>query len=106
MTNAALHVARTGLDAQSARMRVIANNLANVNTTGFNRDRANFETLPYQIMTAPGAPASAENRYAPGLSLGSGLGMNGPARLNNPGTPPQPANPPHPANSGDGSSPM
>ena len=45
MTNAALHVARTGLDAQSARMRVIANNLANVNTTGFKRDRAEFQTL-------------------------------------------------------------
>ena len=45
MTNAALHVARTGLDAQNEKMRVIANNLANVNTTGFKRDRANFETL-------------------------------------------------------------
>jgi flagellar basal-body rod protein FlgG len=56
MTNAALHVARTGLDAQSARMRVIANNLANVNTTGFKRDRVQFETLAYQTMTAPGAP--------------------------------------------------
>ena len=55
MTNAALHVARTGLDAQAARMRVIANNLANVNTTGFQRDRAEFETLAYQMMTAPGA---------------------------------------------------
>ncbi|HEY9554041.1 flagellar basal-body rod protein FlgG [Allosphingosinicella sp.] len=85
MTNAALHVARTGLDAQSARMRVIANNLANVNTTGFKRDRANFETLAYQIMTAPGAPASAENRYATGLSLGSGVEMTGTARVNSQG---------------------
>ncbi|PWG02031.1 flagellar basal-body rod protein FlgG [Sphingosinicella humi] len=85
MTNAALHVARTGLDAQSARMRVIANNLANVNTTGFKRDRATFETLAYQIMTAPGAPASAENRYATGLSLGSGVEMTGTARVNSQG---------------------
>ena len=54
MTNAALHVARTGLDAQNERMRVIANNLANVNTTGFKRDRAQFETLAYQALTAPG----------------------------------------------------
>ena len=45
MTTAALHVARTGLDAQQERMQVIANNIANVNTTGFKRDRANFETL-------------------------------------------------------------
>ena len=85
MTNAALHVARTGLDAQSSRMRVIANNLANVNTTGFKRDRATFETLAYQTMTAPGAPASAENRYATGLSLGSGVQMTGTARVNSQG---------------------
>ncbi|MFN3944655.1 MAG: flagellar basal-body rod protein FlgG [Allosphingosinicella sp.] len=85
MTNAALHVARTGLDAQSARMRVIANNLANVNTTGFKRDRAQFETLAYQTMTAAGAPASAENRYAVGLSLGSGVHMTGTARVNTQG---------------------
>ena len=62
MSFGALHVARTGLDAQGFRMQVIANNLANVNTTGFKRDRASFETLSYQLMTAPGAPSSAENR--------------------------------------------
>ncbi|MFQ0801037.1 hypothetical protein AN648_15135, partial [Listeria monocytogenes] len=49
MTNAAMHIARTGLDAQDMRMRVISNNLANVNTTGFKRDRASFETLAYQV---------------------------------------------------------
>ena len=46
MSTSALQVARTGLDAQSARMRIIANNLANVNTTAFQRDRAEFATLP------------------------------------------------------------
>jgi flagellar basal-body rod protein FlgG len=81
MTNAALHVARTGLDAQSARMRVIANNLANVNTTGFKRDRAEFQTLAYQQMTAAGATASGDNRYAVGLNLGSGVQMTGTARV-------------------------
>ena len=85
MSNAALHVARTGLDAQNSRMRVIANNLANVNTTGFKRDRAEFETLAYQTMTAPGAPASGENLYAVGLSLGSGVNMTGTARVNTQG---------------------
>ena len=59
MSFGALHVARTGLDAQSFRMQVIANNLANVNTTGFKRDRANFETLAYQTMTTAGSPSSA-----------------------------------------------
>jgi flagellar basal-body rod protein FlgG len=81
MSNAALHVARTGLDAQSARMRVIANNLANVNTTAFRRERAEFQTLAYQTVTAPGANSSAENRYAIGLNLGSGVQMTGVARI-------------------------
>ncbi|WP_106638994.1 flagellar basal-body rod protein FlgG [Allosphingosinicella vermicomposti] len=86
MTNAALHVARTGLDAQSARMRVIANNLANVNTTGFKRERAQFETLAYQTLVAPGSPSSAENRYATGLSLGGGVQMTSIARTNTAGS--------------------
>ncbi|SNS84367.1 flagellar basal-body rod protein FlgG [Sphingomonas laterariae] len=86
MTNAALHVARTGLDAQNLRMRVIANNLANVNTTGFKRDRASFETLAYQAMTAPGAPSSADNKYATGTSLGSGVQVKGTAKIDTQGT--------------------
>ncbi len=102
MTNAALHVARTGLDAQAARMRVIANNLANVNTTGFKRDRAQFETLAYQTMTAPGANSSAENKYANGLSLGSGVQMTGTARVNTQGAMSQTDNPYDLAIEGDG----
>ena len=49
MSNAAMHVAKTGVEAQQLKMQVIANNLANVNTTGFKKDRVNFETLVYQI---------------------------------------------------------
>ena len=48
MSTSSMHVAKTGLNAQQTRMQIIANNLANVNTTGFKRDRANFETLLYQ----------------------------------------------------------
>src|SRR5690606_18139915 len=86
MSIGALHVARTGLDAQSFRMQVIANNLANVNTTGFKRDRASFETLSYQMMTQPGAPSTAENRYATGLNLGTGVALGGTARIDTQGT--------------------
>ena len=86
MSNAALHVARTGLDAQSARMRVIANNLANVNTTAFQRERAEFQTLSYQTMVAPGAASSGDNRYAIGLSLGTGVQMTGTARVTTAGS--------------------
>ena len=86
MSFGALRVARTGLDAQGFRMQVIANNLANVNTTGFKRDRASFETLSYQMMTAPGAPSSAENRYATGLNLGTGVALAGTARIDTQGS--------------------
>ncbi|UAK26060.1 flagellar basal-body rod protein FlgG [Sphingomonas nostoxanthinifaciens] len=86
MTNAALHVARTGLDAQNSRMQVIANNLANVNTTGFKRDRANFESLDYQQITAPGAPSSDANKYATGLNLGTGVKIMATSRIDTQGS--------------------
>jgi flagellar basal-body rod protein FlgG len=86
MANSALHVARTGLDAQNTRMRVIANNLANVNTTGFKRDRAAFETLAYQQMTTPGAPSSEANKFAIGLAVGSGVQLAGTSRIDTQGT--------------------
>ena len=81
MSNSALQVARTGLDAQSERMRIIANNLANVNTTGFQRDRAEFATLAYQTVTAAGARSSGDNQYATGLNLGTGVRMTGTGRV-------------------------
>ena len=43
--DASLWIAKTGLTAQQTRMQVISNNLANVNTTGFKKDRAVFEDL-------------------------------------------------------------
>ncbi|MDY0959443.1 MULTISPECIES: flagellar basal-body rod protein FlgG [unclassified Sphingomonas] len=85
MSSAAMHVARTGLDAQDMRMRVISNNLANVNTTGFKRDRAAFETLAYQTVTTPGAASSTESKYATGLNLGTGVRIQGTARINTQG---------------------
>ena len=51
MGSSAMHIARTGLDAQDMRMRVVSNSLAYVNTTGFKRDRASFQTLAYQTVT-------------------------------------------------------
>ncbi len=86
MTNAALQVARTGLDAQNTKMRVIANNLANVNTTGFKRDRADFETLAYQNIVTPGAPSDAQNRFASGVQLGTGVRLSGISKIATQGT--------------------
>ena len=86
MSSAAMHIARTGLDAQDMRMRVISNNLANVNTTGFKKDRASFETLAYQTVTAPGAQSTSETKYATGLNLGTGVRVQGTARIDTQGS--------------------
>ena len=86
MSSAAMHIARTGLDAQDMRMRVISNNLANVNTTGYKRDRAAFETLAYQTIQAPGAPSTSETKYATGLNLGTGVRIQGTARIDTQGS--------------------
>ncbi|HEC17338.1 MAG TPA: flagellar basal-body rod protein FlgG [Sedimenticola sp.] len=68
-----LWVAKTGLDAQQTRMSVIANNLANVNTTGFKRDRAKFEDLIYQNIRQVGAQSSQNTQLPSGLALGTGV---------------------------------
>lgn len=81
MPTSALHVARTGLDAQDARMRVISNNLANVGTTAFKRDRANFATLAYQNARVAGQQSSNETTYATGLNLGTGVAVQSTSRI-------------------------
>jgi flagellar basal-body rod protein FlgG len=86
MSTSALQVARTGLDAQAERMRIIANNLANVNTTAFQRDRAEFATLAYQTITAAGSRSAGDNQYATGLNLGTGVRMTGTGRITSPGS--------------------
>ena len=81
MPVSALHVARTGLEAQDARMRVIANNLSNVGTTGFKRDRANFATLAYQDARVAGQRSSGETAYATGLNLGTGVALQSTSQI-------------------------
>jgi flagellar basal-body rod protein FlgG len=71
--NSALWVAKTGLDAQQTRMAVVSNNLANVNTTGFKRGRANFEDLLYQNVQTAGAQSSTQTQLPTGLSIGTGV---------------------------------
>jgi flagellar basal-body rod protein FlgB len=70
--DSSLWVAKTGLDAQQRRMTVVANNLANVNTTGFKRDRAVFEDLLYQTIRQPGAQVGQDANSPTGLVLGTG----------------------------------
>ena len=72
MSTFAMHVAKTGLNSQQVKMQVIANNLANVNTTGFKSDRANFESLLYQILRGAGENTSENTSLTSGLSVGTG----------------------------------
>jgi len=71
--NSALWIAKTGLDAQQTRMAVTSNNLANVNTTGFKRDRASFEDLLYQTVRQPGGATSEQTQLPTGLQVGTGV---------------------------------
>lgn len=85
MPTSALQVARTGLEAQDSRMRVIANNLANIGTTGFKRDRANFQTLAYDDARVAGQRSSNQTAYAIGLNLGTGVAVQGTTRVDTQG---------------------
>ncbi len=69
----ALWIAKTGLDAQQTRMSVISHNLANVNTTGFKRERAVFEDLIYQNIRQAGANSTEDTQLPSGLYLGTGV---------------------------------
>ncbi|MBI5575317.1 MAG: flagellar basal-body rod protein FlgG [Deltaproteobacteria bacterium] len=68
-----LFTAATGMEAQRINIDVVANNLANVNTTGFKRGRADFQDLLYQNVRTPGS-ASAEGFQIPsGIQVGLGV---------------------------------
>ena len=78
---AALWVGKTGLDAQQTRMSVIANNLANVSTTGFKRGRAAFEDLLYQNVRQVGGQTAQNAELPSGLVLGAGTRVVSTAKL-------------------------
>ena len=70
----ALEIAAAGMQAQQMRVEVIANNLANMNTTGYNPRRAEFADLHYQQMQRPGTINAADGTILPtGVQLGLGV---------------------------------
>lgn len=70
----ALSIASTGMLAQQTNVEVIANNLANMNTTGYKQSRAEFQDLLYQNIQQPGAQTSDTGTYAPsGIQIGAGV---------------------------------
>ena len=80
--DASLWVAKTGLDAQQTRMNVISNNLANVSTTGFKRDRAVFQDLLYQNVRQAGAQTAVDAQAATGFQLGTGVQVMATEKIN------------------------
>lgn len=70
----ALYIASTGMSAQERNVEVISNNIANMRTTGFKRQRAEFEDLLYQQITRAGSQTSDQGTMIPaGLEIGSGV---------------------------------
>lgn len=75
--SSAMWVSKTGLAAQDKALSAVANNLANINTTGFKSDRVVFEDLFYTIEKQPGALADQVNTVPSGIQLGSGVRVAG-----------------------------
>jgi len=70
----ALAIAATGMNAQQTNLEVIANNIANINTTGYKRARAEFSDLLYQVDRMQGVPNRANTSLVPeGVSIGLGV---------------------------------
>jgi flagellar basal-body rod protein FlgG len=70
----ALSIAATGMQAQQLNVETIANNLANMNTTGFKQQRAEFEDLLYQNIVTPGTQTTDTGTFAPnGIQIGAGV---------------------------------
>jgi flagellar basal-body rod protein FlgG len=68
-----LFTAATGMAAQQLEQDVIANNLANINTAGFKKSRANFQDLMYQIYSKAGATSSTGIQLPAGIEIGMGV---------------------------------
>ncbi len=70
--NLSLYSAATGMEAQQLNLNNIANNIANVNTTGFKRSKIEFQDLLYQNPKPQGGDAGAGNTVPTGIELGNG----------------------------------
>lgn len=68
-----LFTAATGMQAQQMNVDVISNNIANVNTTGYKRSRADFQDLLYQTIRMPGVPSADGIQVPSGIQVGLGV---------------------------------
>lgn len=72
----ALWTAGSGMAAQQNNIDVISNNIANVNTTGFKKQRAEFQDLMYQTMRQAGSTTGADTQLPTGIQMGHGVRMS------------------------------
>src|SRR5579883_2435237 len=98
-----LQIAAVGMEAQQLMIDVLANNLANVDTPGFKRVRADFQDLLYRTVRQPGAPAPQGTVVPTGLVVGTGVRVAGTDRLFTQGSVERTGNPLDVAIQGDGS---
>ena len=73
------------MSGQQTNVDVIANNIANVNTSGFKRQRVNFQDLFYQIRTMPGTSAGEQGQNPVGTQIGHGVRVSGTPRIHKEG---------------------
>ncbi len=76
----------SGMVAQQTNVDVIANNIANVNTTGFKKQRTNFQDLFYDIAESPGQRAGDLGRNPTGTQIGTGVKLSSTPRIFSAGT--------------------
>jgi flagellar basal-body rod protein FlgG len=89
----ALHTAATGMASQEANVNTISNNLANVNTTGFKKARAEFDDLLYETVQEAGARSSADSEFNVGIQVGSGSKVSATRKQHSQGSPQMTNNP-------------
>jgi len=89
----ALRTAASGMLAQQLNVEVISNNIANMNTVGFKRQRAEFQDLIYQNVERMGAQSSSQGTVVPtGIQIGSGVKAGSVYRIIEQGSPNQTGN--------------
>jgi flagellar basal-body rod protein FlgG len=86
----ALRTAASGMAAQQLNVEVISNNIANMNTVGYKRQRAEFQDLLYQNVERMGAQSSSQGTVVPtGIQIGAGVKAGSVYRITEQGTPTQ-----------------
>lgn len=90
----ALSIAASGMQAQQLNVDVISHNIANMNTTAYKRQRAEFQDMLYQNMERPGSTSSASGNIVPlGIQIGVGVHADAVGRINEQGGITQTSNP-------------